>query len=849
MHTQAAQRILAHQDHLDLVQTDLECVETLLQCFSQMATLSGTIFADDAAHTNHAQELLVILPHLLESPLHNSQPLKHKLEDAYLRGFSLLATLVSKIVLHFPNHPLPLLHHSMAHFVQIFGVFTFYMLHMMEILVQAQDDTWENVDEGIGGLLSSWVFILNRWWIVDAVRVEMAASAQTLFTNYVQTRLNVASFLAQVDREEEEDHHQEISDWKQYRDHLISLALLARISPSTTLAFLHQHWTDIKDRFVAFQKQASANQEDLLSLWERTHWHLIIAGYVLADSAKGEVPEVPDSFLKEEVHPRVISITHTILEVIAIHQDLLKAGARAHLSPLLATTMAWFLKRWCSTYLMRKNAKNALLHQYSGERSGGTILHFILNQITFNVAAWSGEAQVQSAWVSLLYALCSVMDSVVPSALPHMLMSMTPSTSQLDPYLLFPNPVSLPPRVLRTLMQALLSLGNYFSQHVPYLERVISPITQTLVATIGAPNFKTNYRHSDVLLKFQVVLEAFRGICRSILSNEDGIAYVLSQCRQHFDTWTHLVEVYKDEPHLLRHISKYYTDFADNFLDQLDNWEDRNAALHAFLLFFRQIHQHSLSRMSFASVKDEVLDTQVGVLKGVLKAVIAVASSTTGVPSQDLGIQDHILIEALPQVARVIVPEVLQFPDVTELYYSFLTLFFDASVKRLGFLSPAVLKHIITTMELGANHYESGTARKSLEAVASLANIHCRCVRMGVDTPMLQTAGGSEPILIQYLLFFVLNFLLFGHFSAEVIDAGADSLFYCIAADQEAFKAMANVFISTREEYLRDHLSRCFSDLMNKNNLQVTLEKHNLLLFRSNMYSFLSQVKNLTMIK
>lgn len=100
------------------------------------------------------------------------------------------------------------------------------------------------------------------------------------------------------------------------------------------------------------------------TLLEELHWLLLILGHLLADDNHGEAAVVPAPVMAcacvegDDPCPP-LETANLVFQLLGMESRALMAGGQAKLSPQVATTAMWFLRRWCGPYLLMDETKYA----------------------------------------------------------------------------------------------------------------------------------------------------------------------------------------------------------------------------------------------------------------------------------------------------------------------------------------------------------------------------------------------------------------------------------------------------------------------------------------------------------
>lgn len=199
----------------------------------------------------------------------------------------------------------------------------------------------------------------------------LKAVSAAVFGEYLGYILRFAEGHAMDD---EEDTHG-FKDYDLYADPLLNAASVARLDPSQSTQKLLQCLTERIQLLEQILKSGQADQR-LGILYEQLHWLIILSGFVLADSGKGETPLVNDAIMQVSIlyegqdDDPIRGLATTLLRLLEMlsidpssplvrlcisfwsfytHDSVIQFN---NLSPTLIETLFWFIERWGRTYLM-----------------------------------------------------------------------------------------------------------------------------------------------------------------------------------------------------------------------------------------------------------------------------------------------------------------------------------------------------------------------------------------------------------------------------------------------------------------------------------------------------------------
>jgi len=153
----------------------------------------------------------------------------------------------------------------------------------------------------------------------------------------------------------------------------------------------------------------------------------------------------------------------------------------------------------------------------------------------------------------------------------------------------------------------------------------------------------------------------------------------------------------------------------------------------------------------------------------------------------------------------------------------------------------------MNSLEYGINHFEVEIARKSLEAVGTMAKFNFVTLsETGVSGLHQQQA--ANPNVLFDILKFLMNFILFSDFSVDLLDAASDALFGIICSEQKTYRVMVEQLIQQQtDSVLQNRLISAFNKLMV--NITFSLDRKSMEKFRESMQEFLTSVKSFLLTK
>lgn len=141
------------------------------------------------------------------------------------------------------------------------------------------------------------------------------------------------------------------------------------------------------------------------------------------------------------------------------------------------------------------------------------------------------------------------------------------------------------------------------------------------------------------------------------------------------------------------------------------------------------------------------------------------------------------------------------------------------------------------------NTIELEVALKSIEGLIALVKYNLK-VFQKTQKPALISQLEMNPQLLNNLLRFTLEFLLFNDFSSEIIGPLSHLLFGLICSNQQTYFSLINELIHNFEGTPnKQRLVEAFNNLLNPSQIQLNLTRKNFQQFEQNTFQFIRLVK------
>jgi len=827
--------------------TSQDIVELALQGISQLSSVSGPIFSEDKSRFVYVSKLMQGILNLMKNP-------KDHIE---LSG---IAQVVQRLTSNFKLNVLLAQPEIVAIFITEFTNFTLKVMEFLQhVISHGQFEKKDEAEESIDIILQSWVLLLSdEASLSPQINTFIQGCTAKIFKQYVETRL----LIARTELEEEEDDEDE----NRFEEQLNAVGFVGRVEAEGSIRLMNSY-IEVKIQQYSQFFQAGEFQNNELSitmLHEELHWIALITGHLVADAGKGESPSVPPEILEvsekfPETNDPIIILSQNMLMLILLEGECLKKEVtRAKMSPLLSTTLAWFMERWARTYLMPDESREVSpnITKVFGVQEGKVptatqgalqIIDFMVKKAVLNFEFWSGQIETLKGSVKILLTLAQMFyPPIFLIEIPSYVELIQSYSSQMEKIRNFP------PMVQAMLMQAFVTVSDNIGRLITdpavgetkrkeYLHRLLTPLATNFQSLLQKPDFVKISQTSEVMNNVLRMLEAFRGVSRSIISDD---RVIFDFCSPFFNSMVYLIEVYRNCPEVIVSILKFFKDYVEIQTENLD--EDQAPALYnAILAVFKKYNELNVGKVRVSKSKALGEEQEKEQYKDI-SLLLKLLSSLSSQASIHENVQDVVFF-GVAMVLPLITKQLLTFPKLCLGYYTLLNVMFVDCPQKMSTLPHDLFKALLSSLEYGINHYEAEVSRRSLEALSALLKYNFDVFNTTQNWGLAEQLK-NDPNLLRGVLQFVLQFIIYGDLSTDQTDPASDALLTLICTDQASFFQIVNQLIEKQvDSSHKQRLLTAFNELMSKS--QVGMSRKNMEKFRSNVQTFLVNVKSFLMIK
>nr|XP_027104621.1 exportin-4-like isoform X1 [Coffea arabica] len=837
----------------------------------QFCSLTGNIFPADNGHMQgqHLLQLLSGVVEWIDPPDAVAKSIQNGKSDSELldgcRALLSMAAVTS-----------PLMFDQLLKPIRPYGTLHLLYALMSEVVKDimenhTEEETWSWVARDV--LLDTWTTILM---LLDSTSrdallpSEGISAAANLFALIVESELKAASASAFSDDNDADYFQASITAMD---ERLSSYALVARAALDATVPLLVRLFSE---RFARLHQGRGIC--DPTQILEELYSLLLITGHVLADEWQGETPLVPMAIqtqfmdvVESENHP-VVVLSGSIIRFS--EQSLDTEMRTSFFSPRLMEAVIWFLARWSCTYLMPHEeskgnnltidnfkerqpeselSKKMLFSVFGDNDQGKFVLDVIVRIATVSLVSYPGEKNLQELTCNqLLHGLARRKNVRV-----HLL--------NLDSWRNLANAftnerilLSLNPVHQRSLAQtlALSASGMRNSEESnQFIRNVASHMTTYLLQLSVKDDLKKVAQQPDIILLVSCLLERLRGVASASEPRIQKAIYEMG-----FSVMNPILiflDIYKHESVVVYLLLKFVVDWVDGQIIYLEAHETA-AVIDFSMRLLQSYSSHNIGKISVSvssSLRSEEDTEKYKDLRALLQLLASLCTkdmvdfSSEPVESHGTSIS-KVVYMGLHIVTPLITLELLKYPKLCHDYFSLLSHLLEVYPEMVMQLNNEAFIHIVGTLDFGLQHQDSEVVDLCLRALKALSSYHYKETGAGKSglgsyaSGYEDLAGNSQEGILGRFLHSLLQFLVFGDYSNDLVSAAADALLPLILCEQSIYQRLANELIESQgNPAFRSRLANAFQFLTSANHLSSTLDRRNYQKFRKNLQSFLVEVR------
>lgn len=758
---------------------------SLRQLLLLLASLSGPVLADESEQKEFTTYLLEGSLKLLSLCSSNQTHDLHELID--------VLSIISRIIANFKLSTLvdlpamvPLLNGIASTGASLLQA------NVAECeAVKGDMELMENLDareEALAVLLDGVVLLCGDPWLLYASNERkrkaahhiLASSLGSLYIAFITSRIRMAKLeehYLTVNAADLDEVTEEIAS-EILEEEMGSTADIGRLSLDDALNCLASLFQTCVPQIQVFWNSPSGNHvhPEGAACLEEMRLLIRYLGHLLTDDNAGETPVIPESIVvacqgNDAVTNAVISALQTVMSVAEMQASKIAQNpSDSRLSPLLASSMLWFLNRWAPAYVYPVDysasagaAPNKILTTWANSDSAQQVISFCATLCLHYQCYWPQERLVQEGSQSLILALAKRGPQI------RSILVASPSFVQMVMFHCLTAGMrhASPKSELEASVQAKtggsvnLEMVRGF-QRLRYEDRS-SILTAILVATSDSQNETANAMMNESLVAVQ---EAFSSLLQAITTKQIKADDVNAEemtclCVEMYGGVARAGDMAEPEriilfitpslPHLSGLMGYYaevlvvcegllrlFRDYAEHFVASLDRQQSLALFTASADILERYSSRHCASRVikrpatSSAEENAEEEQSYSDVLCAI-QLLIHLGTKDfidicTSIPSQavDSNQITDVIFFGLKMIIPLMTRGLLQYPTLCTQYISLVGFMVDTYPDKVCVLPFELFDALWESLLFGMSHLDPFVSQSSLRGIASLVKEHLK---------------------------------------------------------------------------------------------------------------------------
>ncbi|KAM7308857.1 exportin-4 [Ixodes scapularis] len=829
---------------------DPELAHVALQCLLQLATLNGALVGERDQRGTHLGRFLG--GGLLD--LMGARPPREG-----------VAQLVGRLALF---HPPSLLGPDLL------GPYLERLCALAEALLQPQPglsrEEADHRQESLDQLLDAWVPLLQDAALLP--EEPLRGAALRLFQLYLRSRLAPPDGTrTPISDDEDEVAEEEEDDRQRYRDQLAVVGMLGRhVLPHAVplLSQLLEQRTKHLQEVLRNDPRSGGDVAAHKELLEDLHWLVLMTGHLLTTVSEGETPLIPRDVTQYSMNcgaesPATLSLLSqlgqgdapvcqgspdpvvrlmvAVLQLCAVERAALQAGLAPLLSPEVALTLVWFLRRWGLTYLLPNESyysqmSPTLVAAFGRDSEAGPyVLDWVLGKLCSNLELWSSEATLALGTCQTLVSLLNNVERGHQAAACPSLLALVQRRGQLG---------SLAPGAHRALLKALViaCTANRSPQAPRLWEALLGPLQLHFTELFGGPDEARRSLVEPRRSQALDLLESLAGVAEG--ATPQNLALVKPLLLPVLRGLAPLVGLLRPQPALASGALQLFRAAARRLLCFLGA-DDAGELCQCCLALARQFAQDTTGRFSVEVAAEESHCQDLGELLELLTELLSKDFLHMGPPSSPQGAlqpepvcASTVVLEGLQLLLPLLSAQLLQFPSLCLQYFKLVALVGELHPSKVCQLPEGLLQALLSSIRLGLTSFSAEVCGLCLDLVAVLA--------MEVHRQQLQATPMGHAL--QPFLRLLLEMVLLQPLDSELTLVAGGALFALLCCYREHFEQLGQALVSSQADAeVGQRLAQALATLTRAQPL--SLDRPSRLRFRDAFEAFVTDVRGFLCVK
>ncbi|XP_063590971.1 exportin-4-like [Penaeus indicus] len=844
------------------VRGDWELGHHALNCLVQLASLNGAVLINRQVRIKYLTQYLECLFSLLSST---------QISEVEALGIS---NIFRKLLLFFPPSVLVALPEEMLR--QLVDNLTALTCKFAQ--GAAQEEMLDEEDrlymEAFEQMLQSWACILQESSSCNSSQVKQ--SATLIFDTYLKCHLAPPEgSRVPVDADEISETVQ--TDRVAFKDQLVLIGLCGRQAAEHSVPLLTQL---LEDRIGRMRSQLThilsnnltiAENTQLDQLYEDIHWLLLIAGHVTTMDNEGETALIPSEMVTYSMSAAptinleatlrllatpaqmpaevpnsaaadpLIRMMSTVMRLCETESQALKANLGHLLSPEVSSSLMWFLRRFCLSYLLPNESfytelSIALTSAFGRDSEGAAwTLNYLLSVVEQTLRLRSAEPGLVEDTVNLLVTMVDSKERGQHLVKTEGLMELVKlqQSGTLG---------ALSSLAQRGLMQGLVmcaaALGDTDAR-TQFWTHVLDPPVASFKQLVTSESFTKQYQQEEMKKQVLYHIDNFIGAVQGCLMPTAQCLF--SRMVGILGESVRLLDLYHNYPTVVETVLELFVECGRRMLCYLTPSASKQlyeASVHLVGTYAK----HNIGRRTVEARGEEDQWRDLQLLMELLTSLLSkdfidLAPSGHGEDQEVVAAADVCLF-GLNIIMPLMSPELLRLPTLCSQYFKMVTFIAEIYPSKVCQLPEDLMKNLLVSIELGLTSFGPDVGTLSFDFLVVLGSyIHKNC---GPELPVRQ---GLRPFLK-----LVLDLILSQQINSDLLQAASAALYTLICCFQVDYQDLVQALLhSQSDQTTGQRLAEAFTQLTA--NVELSADRINRIKFRDNFEKFIANVRGFLLVK
>ncbi|KAJ8962026.1 hypothetical protein NQ314_005808 [Rhamnusium bicolor] len=819
-----------------------------LTCLVQLGSLSGGIVSSDEVRLKYLHSYLMTFFNLISNvTIKNKESLG-------------ISNIVKKLII-FYIHDVSKLPETIQD--TLLDEFTRLTCNFCDgaAIEETQSDEDAYFCDAFDNMLEAWTTILQEFG--SSLDNNLLECSKQIFNKYLQCHLAPLDGCRQSNNGEVEDiEDNEDNDRIRFKDQLQTIGMFGRIVPGHALPVLFKllevRIEKLVNHIQTMQSRAMNISEAVAldNLFEDIHWIILISGHVLCMDSDGETPMIPSEIMQYSIeqHNRhettldatvkalvaveskvaipenfnhcdhVIRIVFNVMKLCAVEDYAVSIKLAHFMSPEVGSTLMWFLKRWCLSYLLP-------VENYYQELSPTLI--GCLGKDT-DCAKLVSEPVLLRDTVDLFCDIVCVKQKSTHIVKTESMRNLIQLHEQMIPG-------TLPPNILRGLCKGFVLAGVALQNPQDmnsYYEMILTPVQQRFKNLLGQEDF-TRICHQEKVQKIVIdILECFIGIAKgSQMASVEILFHFLAPMLSELPVFLTVYSNYQVIVQLILELFGQCAKYMLCYLSPIDSkrlYESSLATVQAYA-------KCNAGRLSTESIAEENSFQDLALVLDLLTFILSkdCIDLCTNTNNEEINVTaSDVSLFGLNFIMPLMTMDLLKYPSLCAQYYRLLVLINDIYPEKICNLPSDLLHTLLRSVEIGLTNFGSDIVQACLDFVQGMATYTFR--HNLLNTPFSQ---GLKPFLK-----LLMDLTLSHQINSDLMSSASTCIYALVCCYQDEYQMLVQSLIQVQSDPMTaERLAAAFNNLML--NVATTCERQPKLRFRDNFDKFIANVHGFLLVK